>query len=196
MSNSMSLTSWKCDGSVTLLLKSILAWKGRDSEGTVCSESILAGSSLLSVFSSRKWKVNDGGSLWHKQETCDRTFWTPPQNKLPVLITHGSSSLRGFKSDRDGCRTSTFSQNERSHGSITASGLFQTAGEEFNSRIWCWFQNEGGNISPQVMLIICQPHRNQHPCSQLQETLVELLSNKIKPEARKQKMEFKTLNLI
>lgn len=39
------------------------------------------------------------------------------------------------------------------------------------------------------MLIIRQPHGEQHSRSQLQETLMELLGHKIKPEAEKRETE-------
>lgn len=56
-SNSMCLTSWKCDGSVTLLLNTILAGNGWDWEGTVWSMGILSWTSSFSCMSSRKWNV-------------------------------------------------------------------------------------------------------------------------------------------
>lgn len=63
MSNSMCLTSWKCDTSVTLLLDTSLAGKGWDWEGTVWSMGILSRSSVFSFASCRKWNVYVGGSL-------------------------------------------------------------------------------------------------------------------------------------
>lgn len=71
MSNSMCLTSWKCDVSVTLLLDSSLEGKGWSWEGAVCSVGILNLSSLSSFTSSRKWKVYVGGSL--PEETSKKT---------------------------------------------------------------------------------------------------------------------------
>lgn len=63
ISNSMSLTSWKCDASVTLRLDTSLAGKGRAWEGRVDSVGIRSLSSVFSSTSSRKWNVYVGGSL-------------------------------------------------------------------------------------------------------------------------------------
>ena len=41
---------------------------------------------------------------------------------------------------------------------------------------WCFL--------PQVMLVICQPHRQQHAGTELQEALVKLLSHKIEPAGK------------
>lgn len=63
ISNSMSLTSWKCDTSVTLLLDNSLEGKGWDWFGMLWSTWIFGMLSVFTFMLSRKWNVYVGGSL-------------------------------------------------------------------------------------------------------------------------------------
>lgn len=45
-----------------------------------------------------------------------------------------------------------------------------------------YLRDISAEISPQIMLIISQSNRQQHISSELKQTLMELLSNKVKPE--------------
>lgn len=131
ISNSISLTSWKCDRSVTLLFDTSLAGNGWDWQGTGCSVGILGLSSVFSFTLSRKWKVYVGGSLSEtkKNKMSTQDAATRCHDVSDHVDTHASSSLRGTTSARDGYRAHTLSQNDVSQGSIKASDLVQTSSQ-------------------------------------------------------------------
>lgn len=186
MSKSSSRTSWKWVGSVTRRLDSIRAGYGLDSEGTGRSGSVQFRSGTVSVrsgfwsvFSSRKWSVYDGGSLRDKQQNLQ----TRPQNRLPGRV--GSGHSRFIVPQR-----LHFGQNRVQNQNLLPErleprvdhGVRPAAGAQLDpvrSRPGCY--GDGRNLSPQVVLVVRQTHRNQHGRPELDQTLLELLSHKIKP---------------